>query len=196
MDDAWAHLTADAGQVGAVVKQRIHQGAVLVAGGRMHGESRRFVEHDQMPILEQHIQGDVLGDQIGQGLRRRHPQLHLIVSAQGRLGPAGDAIDTHIAGIDEFLDAGPALLRPLAHEPAIQPHRQRLRINQSQQFAGTVTEGAHGCGGSSNTIGPSTERRKSSSNRWAMRAVSPLVWRRAAALSQVSLLPAPSTATP
>ena len=184
VDDARAHLTANAGQVGAMEQQAIHQGAVPVARGGMDRETGRLVEHDQVAVLKQHIEGDVLGQQVGQGLGRRHPQLHLVVEPQGRLGPAGDAIDAHVAGVDELLDAGPALLGPLGHQPAVQPHRQGLGVVERQQLAFAFAKGTHGLGGSSRAIGPSWARRKSSSRRWAMRPSSPLVWRLAAASSQ------------
>ena len=144
MHDAGAHLAADAGQVWAVVQQAIHQGAVFVARRRMHGETGRFVDHDQMLVLEQHIEGHGLGHQVGQGLGRRHPQLHCIPLAQGGLSAAGDPVHPHITGLDELLDPGAALLRPLGHQPAIQPHRQGLGVLEREQFAFAFAEAGHG----------------------------------------------------
>ena len=128
--DAGPQLPADAGQVGAMVQQALNQGAIPVAGRRMHGEPGGLIEHDQVGVFVEHIQGHGLGQQIGQGLRRRHPQRHAVALAQGGLGPAGDPIDPHIAGLDELLDPGPTLLRPLGHQPAIQPHRQGLGVGE------------------------------------------------------------------
>ena len=154
--DAGAHLTADPRQVGAMVQQPIHQGAVLVARSRMHREAGGLVEHDQVLVFEQHIQGHLLGHQVGERLRRRHPQLHGVVLAQGGFGAARDAIHPHIAGVDELLDAGAALLRPLGHQPAVQPHRQRLGVGEREQLPLALAERAHG---SSRARGPSMPRR-------------------------------------
>ena len=130
--DAGPQLTADAGQIWAVVQQAIHQGAVLVAGRRVHREPGGLVEHDQVGVFKQHIQGHRLGQQVGKGLGRRHPQRHAVALAQGSLSPPRDAVDPHVARLDELLDPGATLLRPLGHQPAIQPHRQRLGIGERQ----------------------------------------------------------------
>ena len=163
----------------------------------MHREAGGLVDHDQMLVLEQDVQRHRFRLEIGQRLRWRHPQLHLIALAQGGFGFAGLAVHPHIAGINEFLDPGPALLGALTHQPAVQPHRQRLGINEGQQFTLPLTEGraegllrqrgslpggAHS--GSSRAMLPRADLRKSSNRRWAIRAVSPEVWRCAAASSQ------------
>ena len=174
VDDAGAHLPTDAGQIGAVVQQRIHQGAVLVARGRVHREAGGLVEHDQMPVFKQHIQGDVLGEQIGQGLGGRHPKLHLIPRPQGRLGAARHPVHPHVTGIDELLNPRPTLLRPLGHQPAIEPHRQGLGVVEGQQLPLAFTKRRHdvaassglagagartGVVGNSRAMAPSAERR-------------------------------------
>ena len=154
--DAGTHLTADAGQVRAMVQQAVDQGAVLVARCRMHGEAGGLVEHNQMGVLKQHIQGHRLGQQVLQRLGRGHPQRDHITRAQGRLGPAGDAVDPHVTGVDELLDAGSALLGALAHQPAIQTHRQRLGVAEGQQLTLALPEPTHG---SSRAIGPNRPQR-------------------------------------
>ena len=141
--DAGPQLTANARQVGAVMQQPIHQGAVFVARGWMHREAGGLVDHDQVLVFVEHIELHRLGLQVGQRFRRRHPQLHRVVLTQRRLGLAGNAIDAHVAGVDEFLDASATLLRPLAHQPAIQPHGQRLGVGEGQQLAVAGAEAGH-----------------------------------------------------
>ena len=178
MDDAGAHLPTDAGQIGAVVQQRIHQGAVLVAGGRVHREAGGLVEHDQMPVFKQHIQGDVLGQQIGKGLGRGHPKLHLIARAQGGLGAAHHPIHPHVAGIDELLNAGPALLRPLGHQPAIEPHRQGLGVVEGQQLPLAFTKRRHDVAASSGLAGAGAGARTGAGVVGNSRAMAPSAERR------------------
>ena len=196
--DAWPQLAADARQVGAVVQQAIHQGAVPVTRRRVHRESGGLVEHDQVGVFKQHIQGHLLGQQVGKGLGRRHPQLHHVLWAQGSLGPPGDAVHPHVTRLDELLDPGAALLRPLGHQPAIQPHRQRLGIGERQQLTFALAKFAHGGGstGSSSAMAPKRAQRKSSSSLVAMRRLSPLVWRSAAVTSQPSTSGPPPGSTP
>ena len=144
MHDARAHLAADAGQVGAMVQQAIHQGAVLVAGGRMHGEASGLVDHNQVGVLVQHIKGDRLRFEIGKRFGGRHPQLHLIAGPEGGFGTTGDAVHPHKAGVDELLNPGAALLGTLTHQPAVQTHRQRFGVMERQPFAFTFAECGHG----------------------------------------------------
>jgi hypothetical protein len=66
-DDARPHLAADAGELGAVVEPGVHQGDVLVAWSGVNGETGGFVEVDEMGILEEHIEGDALGQQVWEG---------------------------------------------------------------------------------------------------------------------------------
>ena len=181
MHDPRTHLTADAGQIGAVVQQTVDKRAVLVAGGRVHREAGGLVQHDQVPVLIEDIQGNVLGNQVGKRLRRRHPELHRVVLTQGGFGPSRHPVDADIAGVDELLNPGPALLRALGHQPTIQAHRQGLGVGERQQLPFTFPKRTHG---NSKAIGPSMPRRKSSRNRWAIRAVSPLVCRSAAPVNQ------------
>ena len=62
VDDAGALFAADAGEtVAAVVEQGVDQGAVRVAGGRMDHQARGLVDHDDVVVLVDHVQGDVLG---------------------------------------------------------------------------------------------------------------------------------------
>ena len=122
----------------------------------MHREAGWFVDHDQVLVFKEHIEIHRLRLQVGQRLWRRHPQLDFIAGAQGRLGPAGGAIDPHIAGFDEFLNPRAALLRPLANEPTVEAHGQGLGVVERQQLAFPFTKAIHG---SSRAIGPNTERR-------------------------------------
>jgi hypothetical protein len=68
------------GELGAVVEQGVDQGAVLVAGSGVNGETGGFVEVDEMGILEEHIEGDALGQQVWEGFggasraRRHRPE--------------------------------------------------------------------------------------------------------------------------
>ena len=128
MHDAWAHLAADAGQVGAMVQQTVHQGAVLVAGGRMDGEAGGLINDNQVGILVKHIEGNRLSLEIGKWFGGRHPQLHLIARPEGGFGATGHAVDPHKTGVDELLNPGAALLGTLTDQPAIQTHRQRFGV--------------------------------------------------------------------
>ncbi len=44
-----------------MVQQAVEQGACRVAGSRMHDESRRLVDDDEVVILVEDIQVDLLG---------------------------------------------------------------------------------------------------------------------------------------
>ena len=65
VDDAWPQLAVDAGEgVAAGVEQGVDQGAVRVTGGGVYHHAHRFVDHDDILILIDHIQRDVLGQNL------------------------------------------------------------------------------------------------------------------------------------
>ncbi len=59
----------DGRQFRVVVQQRILQRAVGIAGRGMHHQARRFVQHQQMSVGEQDIQGEVLGLYVNRSFR-------------------------------------------------------------------------------------------------------------------------------
>ena len=76
VNDPRAHHAADPAQAaGAVVQQRIDQRAALVAVARMGRHSGRLVDHDQVVVLEQHLQRQLLRPGLDL-LRNRPGDLH------------------------------------------------------------------------------------------------------------------------
>src|ERR1051325_10336333 len=72
MDDAWSRDAADAFERGAAVgDQRVDQRARQIAGRRMDDEARRLLDHDEIVILVDDLEGNVLATRLGIG-RRRH----------------------------------------------------------------------------------------------------------------------------
>ena len=187
-----------------MVKQSIHQCAVSISRSWMHCEPSRFIQHDDVLILKEHIKIHRLGLQVRQWLRRGHPQLHLITIAEWCFGLSLFSIDPHIASINEFLNPSTALLRALAHQPAIQSHRKRLRVSERHQLPLAFPKRVRKhflwqrrsslalfrrrqrsrSSGNSKAMLPKADLRKSSKSRCAMRAVSFEVCRAAAASSQ------------
>jgi len=97
VDDAGALFAADAGEtVAAVVEQGVDQGAVRVAGGRMDHQARGLVDHDDVVVLVDHVQGDVLG---GQGRLAELGNVHGDRLTAGEAGAfsGGLAVDTDAA---------------------------------------------------------------------------------------------------
>ena len=58
--DAGPQLAADAGEIPAVVKQRVHERSTRVAGRRMHDQTRGLVDDDQVRVLVQDDERDRL----------------------------------------------------------------------------------------------------------------------------------------
>ena len=85
MHDARPPLAADAGELLAAMRQqRVDQRAVLVAGGGMHDETGRLVEHDQVGVLVKDGEGDRL--RLGRGRRGRRQVEHVGGARPHRLG--------------------------------------------------------------------------------------------------------------
>ncbi len=117
MDDARAQHAADAGQaVGTVGEQGVDQGTARVARRRMHHEACRFVEHEQVLVLEHDVERTRLR------LRQRRPRLgHAHRVALTRFDPARSLgyhriVAPDLAGSDQVLEARARQFRPAARQ--------------------------------------------------------------------------------
>ena len=61
MNNAGTLLSADPGEAGAMMEQGVDQGMRLVSGAGMHDQPRRFVEHEQVVVLEKNLERNFLG---------------------------------------------------------------------------------------------------------------------------------------
>ena len=107
VDDPRPKLAIDAGQALAAVKeQRVDQGAVGVAGGGVDHHAHRLIDLDHVLILIDHLQGDVLGQELHWGgVGNAHgdlvPRLQPVILFQG------PALAEDMALLQEFLGRGP-----------------------------------------------------------------------------------------
>ena len=120
VDDARADGPADARQLPrAVVKQRVDERAVRVAGGRVHDHALRLVDNEQVVVLVHNVQRDVLGPGLD-GLRVRQVDgvdfagRHLILFVDGRTA-AG-----HKPLLDQVLQRTAGQRRALPGQPGVQ----------------------------------------------------------------------------
>ena len=111
VDDAGADHPADPRQaVPAVVKQGVDQGAVGVAGGGVDHQPHGLVDDDDVLVLEDHVQGNVLGLCL---------QRHRVWDHHGDLVPdlqplvlfQGLALQVHPPLLHELLGGGAGQLR-------------------------------------------------------------------------------------
>lgn len=62
MNDAWALDAADAGQATvAMVEQGVDQGAIRIPCCGMHDHAGFFIEHDEVIVFKENLQGNRLG---------------------------------------------------------------------------------------------------------------------------------------
>ena len=95
--DAGANLPADAGQAAlAMPQQGIDQGAVRVAGGRVHHHALGLVDHQQVGVLIHDIQRDLLRNGLD-GLCVRDLQQHSVPCFQLETFGHGLAVALHMA---------------------------------------------------------------------------------------------------
>jgi hypothetical protein len=96
VNDAGTFFAADAGEVGAVGEEGVHEGAGGVAGGGMNDQTGGFVDDDDVSILEQKRGFDGRGDVDGDGG----------VPGQFLARLDGMIVQADVAGIDQGLDSG------------------------------------------------------------------------------------------
>ena len=107
VDDARADDPVDPRQApAAVVEQGVDQGAVGVAGGGVDHQAHGLVDHDDILVLEDHVQGDVLGDglqghRVGDDHGDLIPDVQPLVFLQGLVLPVDPPL------LQELLGGGP-----------------------------------------------------------------------------------------
>ncbi len=115
---------ADAGQAGAAVgDQRIDQRAGFVAGGRMHDETFRFVDDDDVVVLVDDVERDVLRFRLG-GNGGRHVDCDRIARGDMISGVAnGPGADRNRTCEDQGFQSRPRQLRRSRRQHAVEPNR-------------------------------------------------------------------------
>ena len=101
------------------IQQGVYQGSVGVAGARVHDQSDRLVDHQEIIALIHDLKRDVLGPIDSPWLQRLANQYLLaagqLLSRAGRL-----AIQEHIAAFYPLLDAAPGKLRKHSGQDLVQ----------------------------------------------------------------------------
>ena len=122
VDDAGARFAADGQHLGAAMgDQCIDQGAVGIAGGGMHHQPRRFVDHDQFLVLIDHRQGNVLALRNG-GRGGRHLQREGIARFDPVVGVFyRPAAQRHRAAFQQLLEPRAAEIGQCRGQETVQP---------------------------------------------------------------------------
>lgn len=105
VDDARAHLSADAAEVVAVMEKGIDEGAVGISCGGVDDEAGGFVEDEDVFVLKKDIERDVLSDD-GDGDDLRDDEGDLVSSFQGSAGLGRASVQGHMSVFDQVLEAG------------------------------------------------------------------------------------------
>lgn len=113
MNDTGAGLSADAGEIVAVMEQGVDEGAVFIASGGMNDEARRFVDDQDVGIFVEDFERDVLGDDLSRdGFWNGEGDGVASFESGTRFG--GFAVESGVVGSNEVLDAGAREFRQLA----------------------------------------------------------------------------------
>ena len=121
-------------RLAASVEQSVDQSPRVIPGGGMHHHAHRLVDHDDIVVLKDHIQGNVLGKHVvllslgmghGEGIPRL--QLGVLVGGNGAPPLPFPALHGHTPRLNESDGGGAGQLhdRDLG-EVAIQPHPRVL----------------------------------------------------------------------
>lgn len=119
VNDAGAGLSADAGEVVAVMKEGVDEGAVGVTRGGVDDEAGGLVDDEDVRVLVEDVEGDVLGGDLD-GDSLRDGKEDGVARLEDGAGFGGLAIKRGVAGLDEVLEAGAGVLRQAGVEEAVQ----------------------------------------------------------------------------
>ncbi len=96
--------SADAAEFSfAVMQERVDESVFLMAGGRMHHESGRFVQDQERVVLKENIQRHFFGLRFGR-LGLRPVYLHLVTGMWCVGGLHASFVDQYVAFFDKALD--------------------------------------------------------------------------------------------
>ena len=132
--DAGAHHAADAAELtGGMVQQRVDERVRLVPGGRVHDHAGRFVEHQQVVVLEKNIERDFLR------LRRRGPGVRPVdfdFLAHARMVRGFDrpAVHANVPLFDEALHGAARDRREPRAQKDVEPFARQRFINDDHGF--------------------------------------------------------------
>ena len=127
--DAGADLAADTGQAApAMPQQGVDQGAVRVAGGRVHHHALGLVDHQQVGVLIHDIQRDLLRNGLD-GLCVRDLQQHGVPCFQLETFGHGLAVALHMAVSYQCLQRRAGQASVLTAEEAVNALARRLLLH-------------------------------------------------------------------
>ncbi|OQC26575.1 MAG: hypothetical protein BWX70_02328 [Verrucomicrobia bacterium ADurb.Bin070] len=129
--DARTLHAADPAEVAAMVKQRIDQGAVRMPRRRMHHQSGRLVEHQQVTVLVKDVERDRLRLR-HRRQRRGHLDLERLPGRHRRIGFDRPACTRHPALLDQRLNARAREAGRLRGQPGIEPAGRAVRHREGQ----------------------------------------------------------------
>ncbi len=125
VDDARAHLAADAGQVLAVEQERVDQRPRRVSGAWVHDQSRGLVQRDELGVLVEHRERDGLGLRRC-GPRRFHEKRHRLAALEELAGLGGPPVERHRAQADEHFQPRARELGLDRREKGVEPRASGL----------------------------------------------------------------------
>jgi len=128
VDDPGALFASDAREVRAVVEEGIDQGMSRISHGRMDHQTRGFIDHNQVVVFEEDIQGDVFSYDIG-GFGGWFFDGNGFPGPHFGAGPRGFTIQQDGPGFDQVLDAGTGMLGKEAGEKEVKPGSMVVRLD-------------------------------------------------------------------
>ena len=120
VDNAGPLFSADPGEVGAMMQERVDKRVRLIARSRMHHQAGRFIQHEKVVVLEQNLEWDFLRpglDLVG----RWNFQPDEIPATNDFPCPHFSAPQLDLARPDQRLQSRTRKLRQCGREIAIEP---------------------------------------------------------------------------
>jgi hypothetical protein len=140
MYDPWPLNAPDAGEMGTIGQERIDESSRGIAGARMHHHARSLVEHQEMRVLIDDIEGNRLRRHTrGFGRRQGHSDAIALAKAIARLGRS--PIHQNLLLLDELLQVGSRMRRELPCQIAVKPLTGILGCNRKFPHRSRLTLG-------------------------------------------------------
>jgi hypothetical protein len=121
MHDTWAQWGTISSKRHAKVHQSVHQSSPLERGDRMHGHSGSFIEHEEMVVLVEDVEGEFFGKDeklapLGPGDFQKVSGTH-----QGTGFPQGDSVTGNAPLFHHAGKKGPGEVGKVLSKPHINP---------------------------------------------------------------------------
>jgi hypothetical protein len=116
------------GKRGGMMQQGILQGAIAVPRRRMHNQSGRFIDHEELVVFEDQVECDGLGEAVSARLNQRI-EMNDLAGPDLVAGATGHPVDANLTTVDPMLQTAAREFRHGSRQHLIESASRQMRLH-------------------------------------------------------------------